>query len=263
MRNRMLLSVLALVVLALATLPAAAQVRATYLFTDNSGNAITGTPSFGVGVSFTWRVYMLDNNTFTQAVAPANVTVGPAPAPFLNALTTGGGGTNVPGISGAAVTVASTDVTKLTVQSNPPPPVTTTGNSSVTPAGAIPPWQTWSNNGSQVNSIHLNVGVFNGSVTAPTTGTDAGRVLLGTYSFTTVAPGTVSLTASDANTQPGDTTWAGNFSSLDTSIGNGSVSLTVTGVPEPGSMLLCGLGAVGLAAYRRRARKTAAVEAAA
>jgi len=245
MRKRVLLWTLALAGLALTSLPAVAQ-PIRYQITDNAGNAFTTAPTLSANQTVTWRVYLLDTGGTT--------------APTLNAPTSGSGGTNVVGISGSAVTLASSNTGLLTVGSNPPPPVTNTGNNSTTPTATGTSWQTWSNNGSQVNSIHLTVGTFTGSVAADATG----RILLGAYTFTVPAnptAGSVTLTASDANpAQSGDTAYAGSGASLDASIGNGTQAVTIAAVPEPGSMLLCGLGAVGLAAYRRRFRKTVAVE---
>jgi len=265
----MLLWALVVAGLGLVALPVGAQIRATYQFSlnDANGTPVTGTPSFAPGASFTWRVYLVDNGTMTQANAPAGVTVGGASAPFLDASSTNSRNQTFSGLGGSGVNVSSSNPNALAVQSNPPPPVTNTGDSSVTPTAASTVWQSWTNNGSTANNIHLTVSNFSGSVTTSSTGNSPGRILLGTYDFRVPAGatgGAVTLTASDPNPQPGDTAYAGNGNiNLDASIGNGTQALTVTAVPEPGSMLLCGLGAVGLAAYRRRNKKTAAVETAA
>jgi hypothetical protein len=103
--------------------------------------------------------------------------------------------------------------------------------------------------------VHDNSGVF-----APTTGPDANRILLGTFTFSGVSPGTgLTVTAlpdpNSANNVDGAST------NLDSMIHNSSASITVTAVPEPGSLILTGLAAsaFGFGAWRRRRRKFVAL----
>jgi len=243
MHQRMLLWTLALLGLALTGRPAAAQVTVDYRFFDNAGTALPANPSIQAGTPISWRVYLVDRSGATATTLNSNG-----------------------GMSGGGVTVSSGNAAVVSVNSNPPAPVGTNGAQSTTPSGAANPgWQSgWSNNGSAVNSIHLNVlgGFLSGVVPD-----SAGRILLGTYTFTATntgaSPVTVTLTASDPNptTNSDNTFFNVGTGAFDNAIAAGTQQLTITPVPEPGSMLLCGLGAVGLAAYRRRTRKTAPVEA--
>jgi len=214
--------------------PATAQVAARWQFADTNGTLIAGTPSIPVGNTITWRVYLTD--------------LAGASAPFLNKSVNG-----TVGLAGAAATVSSSNAAIISVNSTPAPPG---GNNPTTPNAAGTQWAALngliSNSGSTSNSINLNAGLLGGSVPADATG----RIFLGTYTFSALSGGSASLTV---NTRPGFTVYAGDNSVLDPSLGSSTQGLTITAVPEPGSMLLCGLGAVGLAAYRRRARKTAVV----
>jgi len=84
------------------------------------------------------------------------------------------------------------------------------------------------------------------------------RILVGTFKITrlTSGAGTVTLRAQD---RPGTSdTNLNNGTVIDSQINFGTATLTVAGVPEPTSLVLAGLGAAGLAAFRRR--KKAKVE---
>jgi hypothetical protein len=99
------------------------------------------------------------------------------------------------------------------------------------------------------NSASLNVATLNGSgVMAPTTGADANRVLLGTFTFTGVSAGTTTALTADPHPNPAiaDNVLA-NSTVLDSLIANSSVAITVNAVPEPGTLVLTGLLAAGIA----------------
>jgi len=250
MRHRLLRCTLALLGLTAICHPSTAQVvAARWQFADTNGNAITGTPSFAPGSTITWRVYLADQ--------------GGTAAPFLNKTTTGANGT-ASGIAGFGVNVSSSNPNAVSVVSVPAPPG---GTNPTSPTVAGTPWASPtlgaspSNTGSQANSINLQTFIFTPSSTATVNADATGRVWVGTYQFVAgAAGGTATLTAA---TRANFTVFTGDNSPLDASLGSGTQTLTVTAVPEPGSMLLCGLGAVGLAAYRRRNRKVAATEEAA
>jgi len=242
MHQRMLFWTLALVGLALTGHTASAQVTTDYRFFDNAGVALPANPQIPQGTTITWRVYLVDR---------------------AGASTLSANG----GISGAGVSVSSSAPTIVSVNSTPPPPGAL---QSTTPTGISNPGWTggWNNSGSTTNNIHLAVtGGFIAGV-QPDTPT-AGKTLIGTYTFTasTTAFGPATITASDPFPQSNSdnalfTPPVGNPSGgFDNQIASGTQALTITAVPEPGSMMLCGLGAVGLAAYRRRTRKTTPVEA--
>jgi hypothetical protein len=248
MRNRLLRCALALLGLTAICHPSTAQVvAARWQFADTNGNAITGTPTFQASQTITWRVYLADQG-------------GPT-APFLNKTTTGVNGT-IPGISGFGVSVSSSSAPTVSVVSIPAPPG---ANNSTSPNITGTPWAplgaSASNSGSTANNISLVSFLFLPSTTFTVQADATGRIFMGTYQFVTGAtPGTATLTAATRN---GFTTYSGDNSFLDPSLGSGTQALTVTAIPEPGSMLLCGLGAVGLAAYRRRSRQVTTTEEAA
>jgi hypothetical protein len=101
--------------------------------------------------------------------------------------------------------------------------------------------------------VHDSSGVF-----APTSGADANRILLGTFTFSGLTPGSaVAVTAfpdpKSANNVDGQQ------NNLDSLIHQSSAAITVVAVPEPGTVALCGLGAaaLGVGAWRRRRRAAA------
>jgi hypothetical protein len=230
--------------------PSTAQVvAARWQFADTLGNAITGTPSFAPGSTITWRVYLLDT--------------GGTSAPFLNKTTTGVNGT-VQGIAGFGVTVSSSNANNVAVVSNPAPPG---ANNPVSPNITGTPWvnvgASASNSNSTANAVNLQAFLFTVNSTFTVTADATGRVFIGTYQFTVPSNAPGGSTTLTAATRGGFTVFSGDNSLLDPSLGSGTQALTITAIPEPGSMLLCGLGAVGLAAYRRRTRKATVTEEAA
>jgi hypothetical protein len=84
----------------------------------------------------------------------------------------------------------------------------------------------------------------------------AGSILLGTFTFTGISAGTTSTVT--ANPFPGENInlLAGSPpTSIDSLISNSSAVITVTAVPEPGTLVLTGLMAVGIAGgFVRRSR---------
>ena len=95
-------------------------------------------------------------------------------------------------------------------------------------------------------------------VVAPTTGTDANRILVGTYKFTGLSVGTSLVVTADPDPTPGfNDNVLGDGTVLDGLIANNSAAITVTAVPEPGTLALTGLFAAGLgAAGLRRLRRS-------
>jgi hypothetical protein len=86
------------------------------------------------------------------------------------------------------------------------------------------------------------------SVTAPSSGANANRVLVGTFTFTGVSAGqTLTVTA-----LPGlnpDNVLGDGVTSIDAALANNATSAVITvAVPEPGTLILTGLCAAGLAA---------------
>jgi hypothetical protein len=242
MHKRLLLWTLALIGLVVTGRPAAAQVTVDYRFFDSTGGALPANPTILAGTPITWTVYLVDRSGATATTLSSNG-----------------------GMSGGGVNVTSSAPTVVSVNSTPPPPG---AGQSTTPNSTFAQWPNgWSNAGSATNNIHLNV---TGGFAQGVQPDSAGRVLLGTYTFTATNTGstpiTATITANDPN--PGalsDNAFFNlglpNNGGFDTAIAAGTQQVTIAAVPEPGSMLLCGLGAVGLAAYRRRTRKAAPAEA--
>src|SRR5262249_17572611 len=92
-----------------------------------------------------------------------------------------------------------------------------------------------------------------GGVTSPAS--DPTRLYLGTFRFTGQSAGTVTLAAESPATS--GATVLNDFppnTGISNPIKPGSATLTVSPVPEPGSLLLVGAAAVGAAALWRRVR---------
>lgn len=86
-----------------------------------------------------------------------------------------------------------------------------------------------------------------------------GRLLLGTFTFTGLSNGVVNLTATDTPGATFNDTVDTSGNVLDAALLNGTATITVTNVPEPGTIVLTGLLATGIAgAAVRRARRTPA-----
>lgn len=203
-----------LAVLALAS-PASAQLQ--YQFADGTGTA-SSTFSVPVGGTVSIRVYLRD-------------TTGGAPTLNANG-----------GLGSAAVRVSYTNSGVASV-----------ANLATDVVAAVPPWEFGTTAGSVANTS----AVLNDTLdTSPTGVLPTGdRIFIGTFTFTANAEGTSNLTAADPNPGIGfDTTHFSNGANLDGMISNATATITVTPVPEPGTIL--GVAAVvlwtGRAARRRR-----------
>jgi PEP-CTERM motif len=113
--------------------------------------------------------------------------------------------------------------------------------------------------GANANTVSLADGALSTGVLP-----DAqGRVLLGTFVFhSNAATGSTTLAAVDPTSSAFDTSSfnsTGGFPNIDYDplLVAGSATLTVTGVPEPTSLVLAGLAAVGMALRRRRSARQA------
>jgi len=231
----MLLWAFALVGLALTCRAAPAQI--VFEFANNTApfTAITSL-TVSPGTPQTVRVYLHET---------------PSSAPNLN----GGGGM----LSGG-VRVVTGDVTRATVAGLP----ATTANGGLWTSGNNTFAADQGAGGSAftaANSAQVSDFVFPPALGGtPVPADNAGRILLGLFTITALNSSAVTFTARDPNGgSPGDNTSNLNGGTgLDPSIGN--ATLAVNAVPEPGTLMLSGLAAVGLAAFRRRNRKTAVVE---
>jgi hypothetical protein len=116
-----------------------------------------------------------------------------------------------------------------------------------------------STTGANTSTATATVRSFNssGGVTASTSGADANRILLGTFSFSGLAVGSTAVLTADPGT--GNDNVLADGTALDLLIANSNAAVTVTAVPEPGTLALTGLFAAGLAVagYRRWRRKAA------
>jgi hypothetical protein len=99
--------------------------------------------------------------------------------------------------------------------------------------------------------------VFSAPVVAPTSGTNANRILIGEFTFTGESAGST-ITVTAVPSTGSNVNVLGNGTSIDSMLAANpiSASITVVAVPEPSSMALGGLAVAGLAGgVFRRLRK--------
>jgi hypothetical protein len=148
-------------------------------------------------------------------------------------------------------TLHDTGLTSAGVQVN-------TGSPSIANASAVTKGSAWDSSTSTTGA-NAKLNVFqdvSAPVTAPNSGADANRILIGTFTFTALSNGTTSIITADPSSS-NDTILA-NGTVIDGLITNSSAAITVT--PEPGTVVLTGLLATGIggAALRRLRRRAPA-----
>ncbi|MFO0936534.1 MAG: hypothetical protein U0798_08495 [Gemmataceae bacterium] len=190
-----------------------AQAQLSYEFADSTGTATTNFSINSLGGTVAIRVYLHDT-TRGATILNANGGLGSAAVRLTY---------NSP--SGVArVNSLASDVT-----------------------GAIPPWSAYTTLGSDVpNNAVINE--FS-STTAGVLPDSDGRIFLGTFVLTGIAPGTVNLTATDPNSTTNfDTTYFVTGDGIDSQIADANAVLTFTVVPEPQVTIV--LSIVGLFGLR-------------
>jgi PEP-CTERM motif len=106
------------------------------------------------------------------------------------------------------------------------------------------------------NAFLTESAVTNPPVVSPNS--DPNRILLGTFTFTGITVGSTPATTSFPTNSGADNVLA-DGTAIDSFIGQSTLAIQVTAVPEPGTILLTGLGASAIAfgAWRRRVARLA------
>lgn len=205
-----------------------AQAGYQFQFADSSGNATT---SFSVneGSTVDIRVYLFQSSPDTGLSSGNGLNSGAVGVTFGNAAAA-----RVQGVG---------DITP-----------NTGSNAGSTPFdGSFRSLDVGGSTTTAVASVYMNTAGT--GVTAPTTGADANRILLGTFKFTGVTAGDSSTLTVDPNPTEGfDDNVLANGTVLDSLINPQTAVITVTAVPEPSSLLLAGLPLVSFAAAALRRR---------
>jgi hypothetical protein len=132
---------------------------------------------------------------------------------------------------------------------------------NVPSTGAITANPAFDTSSKSVGTGTANLNVFQTSsapVLAPTSGPTANAILIGSFTFTGVSAGTTAtVTTLPHPDPPFANNVLGDGTDIDSLIANSSAVITVTAVPEPGSMILTGLAVAGFGAgvLRRRLRR--------
>jgi hypothetical protein len=138
-------------------------------------------------------------------------------------------------------------------------PFTITSSSAITPSSAFGgPNNTNVSTSSGTTTATLQVHDDSG-VVAPTSGADANRILLGTFTFKGLSAGSAVTVSAFPDPNSANNVDA-NHTNLDSMINQSSAAITVVAVPEPSAVILCGLGAsaFALGGWRRFRRRPAA-----
>jgi hypothetical protein len=208
-------------VLALLSVASLGRADLAWQFTDSTGATVAGNNfSVNQGSTIDIRVYLLETN--------------------------GGTTLSSAGLSSVGVKLAGSNA-----------------NAQVASASAITPNPQFDDTSKSVsgNNAILNDGLLaNPVVHAPTTGADANRILVGTFTYSGLTAGTTNVQAVDPHAFAD--TVDGNGNTLDALIASSAATITVNAVPEPGTLVLTGMFAValvGLGCRRRRREAAAAV----
>jgi hypothetical protein len=171
-----------------------------------------------------------------------NVNVGQSVTVRVYILETGGTTLTTSGLSAAGVQLNTTNPSIANVTATTANAAFTGGSSTTTGANASI---------SEFSST-LNPGVVAG------TGADANRILVGTFTFTGVSAGQTVTVSALPGLNP-DNVLGDGTTSIDAALLNNTATAVITvAVPEPGSTILGGLLAAGVAAPAfRRFRRTA------
>jgi hypothetical protein len=112
------------------------------------------------------------------------------------------------------------------------------------------------NTGIGANAFLIESAVVNPPVVSPNT--DPNRILLGTFTFTGITGGQSTVSVTSLPGSGADNVLSDN-TVIDGLIQNSTLAITVNAVPEPGTMLLTGLGAAAIAfgSWRRRVARLA------
>ena len=215
----------------------AAPVRADYSFEFSSGGTFGTSFSVGQGQTIAVQVYLAGNNSTgnTNLSSSGNgLTDGGVSLQFATS-----GAFNIPGLTG---TNTNSNISPNTAQFSGP-------NSTALANNGNGPYGAGATSTATVR-VHSDLPVY--STSTDSSGNNV--ILLGTFTFTGQSVGTgTTVTAIPSGTSVNVDGMGNDLDSLIS--GNSSATISVTAVPEPGTMVLGGLLASGiLGGYLRRRR---------
>jgi hypothetical protein len=180
----------------------------TFQFADSTG-AVTNAFNVNVGSTVDVRVYLAETGTTT-----------------LSGVGLSDGGVQLQFSASAPFTISSA--------------------SNITPNGAFAGPNSsdlTTSSGTTFASVAVHQ---DGGMKAQTSGVDANRLLLGTFTFTGVSPGTAITVSADPNPGPFADNVLADGTVIDSQIATPQAAISVAAVPEPCSIALTGLAATGL-----------------
>jgi hypothetical protein len=189
-----------------------------FTFTDTSGSPISSIQE-GAGTSFSVQVWLSQTGSTT--------------------------GLSATGLNQAGVQLNGYNTSNVTVGSITP-------NDTSVSGGAFDKANTTT---SINNTGSSGVAILTEGYTSPTTGLKGTSVYLGTFNFVAGSVGTTSTVTAVAFAGQ-DNNILADGTVIDSMIANSNLAITVVAVPEPGTMILTGMLATGIAGgYVRRRRR--------